>query len=393
MKKVNKFEYGILVLMVLSFASFLQSCESCRPIVNRLQDTDRDHWFDSTSNIKAELFIDSIIQFVSIGGGGLITGTQTNVSIIVDDQIINGVELNGDIVRMDMQKAVTERFIGDWRFSEEAQNLKTKIVFNGENIDIVWHAKDTSMIINTGSSIFRVKIKVSLFADPSPANAAGDFDQDNIPDSMESKIARQNNNLGNPAGQDIIVAVVQEDAEDFITASSIRKITSVFRNHNIHVKFVDEANELFGITPFTHGEIDSNVRVGDLNRIRPRAISASLNSFVRLLFLSDKSTDCGAFGCTQGLNLMVRSRIFGIRDEGNLQAGILMHELGHSLGLCHPTDTGGGCDLPITERDPAITIMGAPSENFLGIINPVSVGQAFSRPLDYTPTQWNRVRL
>lgn len=392
--KKNIVLLSVSTICIILIALFLDACKGCQPIANRIQDSDQDHWFDSTSNIKAELFIDSIIQFVSIGGGGIFSGSvPSNLKITVDDHIINGIELNGDIIRMDFQKAVTERYLGDWRFSEEAQNLKTKIIFNGDEFNLIWKPKDTSIIINTGTSIYRVRIKTSLFADPSPNNAAGDFDLDNIPDSMESKIARANNNLGNPLGKDLIVAVVLEDNDDFITANSITKITTMFRQHDIHLKFVDEANELFGITPYVHGEIDTNLNFDSIGQLRARAISIHLNPFVRMLFLSDKSTGCGQFGCARFPNFIVRSRMFGIRDESNFQAGVIMHELGHTLGLCHPTETGNGCDLPITERDPGITCMGAPAENFLGIVNPVSIFQAFNRPLDYTPTQWNRVKL
>ena len=385
--------YSLIILTITLLSIYLQSCNGCKTIANRIQDSDHDHWYDSTSNIKAELFIDSVIQFISIGGGGLITGIPTTLRIIVDDQIINGIELNGSVVKMDIDKPVTERYLGDWRFTEEAQNLKTTISMNGDVFVLTWNARDTSMIVNTGTSIYRVRVKTSVFADPSPTDAAGDFDNDNIPDSIESKIARVNNNLGNPNGPDIIIAVVLEDEEDFLTDNTITKITTMFRRHDIHIKFIDEVNELFGITPFVHGEIDSFVKLEDLVRIRPQAIIATYDPFVRLLFLSDKSTDCGKFGCGVFPNLIVRSRMFGIRDESNYQAGVIMHELGHTLGLCHPTETSGSCELPNSERDPGITCMGAPAENFGDIFNPVSIFQAFNRPLDYTPTQWTRLKL
>ena len=80
----------------------------------------------------------------------------------------------------------------------------------------------------------------------------------------------------------------------------------------------------------------------------------------------------------------------------NYQSGVLMHELGHMLGLCHPNQQDGTAPcaaIPLAERNSATTIMGAPSENspILGL--PISVVQALARPLDYSPTQWTLLRL
>ena len=86
-------------------------------------------------------------------------------------------------------------------------------------------------------------------------------------------------------------------------------------------------------------------------------------------------------------------------DIKDYQAGVLMHELGHNLALCHPQEPA--CQsgvLPPAEQNPGSTIMGTPAENppidAWGVpLNPLVLINALSRPLDYSPTQWANMRL
>jgi hypothetical protein len=82
------------------------------------------------------------------------------------------------------------------------------------------------------------------------------------------------------------------------------------------------------------------------------------------------------------------------------QAKDVMHELGHNFGLCHPNTSDGNCPsgpIPLAERNGAASCMGSPTDDGglftpgpLGIPVPnfTAITNAFSRPLDYSPTQW-----
>ena len=87
----------------------------------------------------------------------------------------------------------------------------------------------------------------------------------------------------------------------------------------------------------------------------------------------------------------------------NFQTGVLLHELGHQLGLCHPTQHDGvtipspgfaACAaIPVSERDPGASAMGAPSENPGPLGAPAAVVNALRRPVDFTPAQWGLVNV
>jgi hypothetical protein len=82
----------------------------------------------------------------------------------------------------------------------------------------------------------------------------------------------------------------------------------------------------------------------------------------------------------------------------NYQTGVLLHELGHQLGLCHPTQHDGMtivapgfarcAAIPVAERDPGVSAMGAPSENPGPLGEPAAIVNALRRPVDFTPGQW-----
>jgi hypothetical protein len=96
-----------------------------------------------------------------------------------------------------------------------------------------------------------------------------------------------------------------------------------------------------------------------------------------------------------GATLVVRSHLPLLGpDFHQYQAKTIMHELGHNLGLCHPTQSDARCltgPIPEAERDPAKSVMGTPRTD-RG--NPLAVlKNAWARPLDYSPAQWKHVRL
>jgi len=90
-----------------------------------------------------------------------------------------------------------------------------------------------------------------------------------------------------------------------------------------------------------------------------------------------------------GRTLVMRSQLDLISpDMFAYQAKTFMHELGHNLGLCHPSESTAACPsgaIPVAERGAGATVMGSPIE-----ANDIfsRMEQALSRPLDYSSTQW-----
>jgi hypothetical protein len=106
--------------------------------------------------------------------------------------------------------------------------------------------------------------------------------------------------------------------------------------------------------------------------------------------------DIGGFGLSSGIpgnHALMKANLAPLAANiFNYQAGVFMHELGHLLGLCHPTaHTGaaGACPaIPIGEQDPGATAMGSPAENGGLAGGPITEVNALRRPIDYTPGQW-----
>jgi len=108
--------------------------------------------------------------------------------------------------------------------------------------------------------------------------------------------------------------------------------------------------------------------------------------------------DIGGFGLTNatpGSHTVMKANLAPLAANFfNYQAGVFMHELGHQLGLCHPTDqtgmpdaTGALCGtIPPAERDPGATAMGSPAEDRGMPLN--QAANALRRPINYTPGQW-----
>jgi hypothetical protein len=198
-----------------------------------------------------------------------------------------------------------------------------------------------------------------------------------------------------------------------LTNRTIERITTVFAGRDFNLLLADETSDLSGLSP---GQIlfeDSNgnlaipaenrgVSLSEVPALRPRHIADTLDPFTHLLVVADHTPDAG-FGIANlpGRNSVIRSHFFALGPNPlglEYQAIDAMHELGHNFGLCHPNQSDTTCftgAIPQAERNGASSAMGSPADDgglFNGIIpNVPAITNAFSRPLDYSPTQWTNI--
>ena len=398
----------ICFAIVTAFAPAFSSCTpSGQQILNNLRDDDGDLWFTEAQNQRVELFLTSF---------DIPIGHPTR--LVIDNQIIMGEHLNGEGVVFDASKPVSSRVLGTWRFEEGADNFQSTILINRGQFSDVWSAtpvtinwsKSTTNFSTTiGDFTLNLEVRVTPFADPNP-NADGDCDGDGIPESTEARHASRKNRFGDPTKRDIVLAVGFTHPDWKLTNKSRDLLTTIFAHNSFHLTIVSESSEMSSITP---GQINlpnitenrgTNVALADVAAIRGAHIGAPLNAVVHFLVLTETITanSCGAisgspFGCANqpGLNLVVKSHLPVVgSDVGEYQAKTIMHELGHNIALCHPTDSPCATSptLPVAERDPGLTCLGTPNEDG-SLVNPVAIINAFRRPLNYTPTQWTNINL
>jgi hypothetical protein len=398
----------LMLLIALSVPAVLISCNPAgQQILNSLRDDDGDLWFTEVQNQRVELFLTSF---------NIPTGHTTRLAI--DDQIIMGEQLNGQGVVFDSSKPVTTRVLGTWRFEQGADNFQSVIFINNGDFSDVWAADPVTINWNKANANFTTtignfslnfEVRVTPFADPNPTQDA-DCDLDGIIESVEARNASRVNRFGDPGKRDVLLAVGFTHPDWKLTRKSKGLLTTIFAQNNVNLTIATQPSDVVGITP---GQINlpgvtedraTNVALSDLAGIRGAHISAPLNSVVHFLVLTETITpgSCGGqsgspFGCggQPGLNLVVKSHLpIAGAEIGEYQAKTVMHELGHNLALCHPTDSPciSSPTLPVAERDPGLTCMGTPVEDG-GLINPAAIINAFRRPLNYTPTQWTNLDL
>lgn len=402
-----------IVLYYMSLLAFVvacnqDGCQGVQDLAANIQDSDSDGWMDSTTNLQIDLFIDVID--LDIGANPL--------SLIVDDQI-----LIDDADPEVPTGVVTSRNAGQWHVGNLLQyEAQIKIFISGDTEG----AATRTLPFNNRDSVYQIaynlggdnvamqyRTEVTSFADPSPADPNGDLDDDGITDGEEAFLAQSDARVGDPNKRDILICVAHTADQWKLMDRTIERITTVFIDNGFNILFADEETDLSGLSPgqILFEDANGNLSVPAVNRavslsevapLRPRHISDTLDPFTHLLVVADNTPDAG-FGVANlpGLNSVIRSHFFALGPYPlglEYQAIDAMHELGHNFGLCHPNQSDTTCfsgAIPQSERNGASSSMGSPADDgglFIGILpNIPAITNAFSRPLDYSPTQWSNI--
>jgi hypothetical protein len=261
-----------------------------------------------------------------------------------------------------------------------------------------------------GSATLTFSVAVTPFRDPSPNDSTGDADADGIPEAAEARLANLFAGLFDPraAGRDVDVVIGKTAASFTLDSLSRELLKSRFRVNGLALH-LDEGS-LAGVAgdggvmnlTGTGATATGAVTTAQAFAVRNANVRPGRRRFAYFALLAGNASSgtATAFGFANGIpgsTLVMRNSPAPaptvLPPITWYQSGVFMHELGHLLGLCHPTfSTGvGGCAaIPLVERDPGATIMGAPSEDPNIVIATIS---ALRRPLDYTATQWTQLQL
>ncbi len=396
------------LLLHLMLACNQEGCQKWQQVAGKVKDSDADGWMDDATNQKISFFIDAIDFDIAPGP----------ITLIVDDQMV---ALNGNDPPANFP--LTSRCAGQWHVGNLLNySARVKFFTNGNTETATvrqfpFHNQDSTYQISfnlggNNSVAFLYRTAVSSFADPSPADAHADADDDGVTDREEAELARGNFRLGDPFRKDILVCVGYTAPKWALTKKTIERITTVFLSRNFNILLADEQSDLPGLTP---GQIvfedsggglvipaeNRGVQLNEVPPVRARHIPTTLDAFTHMLVAADNTnTESAAFGIASlpGRNLVIRSHLFLLGPDPfglEYQAKDAMHELGHNFGLCHPNQSDENCPtgaIPVEERNGAASCMGSPADDGglfnNGIPNLTAINNAFNRPLDYSPTQW-----
>jgi hypothetical protein len=416
-------------LLAVLLVAPLGSCDDGGKTAAAFADADKDGWFDQSKNLMTVLTLTTIAVNGTSNGRYRVTvdGVRfpNGPAIRIDDNDPDNWFAFNAIGGATVNLAVAKRIQGTNHYNQSldvgrsaySSNVKVEQLLGTGSVDfgtaaVAWSSDggETRTLTFGGGAYPTLTLTFTSattpFADPNPGNANGDSDGDGIGESEEFALDSRTNGLGDPqpGATDILVVVGFTEpatAMDPGTAELLR--TRFFsRGINLHMDTgtlngrpgIGGGPMTLGGTTVVPGTAISMAQTLSIRNGNLPAASRRITHFVLLA----AGVSIGGFGLTNGTpgsHSVMRAVLSPLPPNiQNYQAGVFMHELGHQLGLCHPTaqDGTGGCGaIPVVERDPGATAMGSPAENpgLTGL--PSAIVNALRRPIDYTPGQWGLV--
>ena len=213
--------------------------------------------------------------------------------------------------------------------------------------DVLWSSTGTQTVEhNADDAHYLLTFRaVETFAqDPSPNDPNADSDKDGLRDSTEFQLSTQQpsvqvarvegyDGLADPSRRDLFVEI------DFVTTARMpfdakQAVASQFDNQGIRPRFDDG---YFGGGGEVIADGQSVVRIEDLeNTYRPQHSASVRTGEYRYGLFSEETAGEGSSGNARGTGFIVARETM----LGEFSAIVLMHEIGHTLDLCHPGGDG-----------------------------------------------------
>jgi hypothetical protein len=215
----------------------------------------------------------------------------------------------------------------------------------------------------------------SPFFDPSVLDANGDVDGDQLGERLEARISAQDaavqpvtipgyDGLADPAQRELFVEIEAAGADYALPFDALQPVASRYYYNAISPRFdafVDgEPGYLGGgqlldhISPFTLSDLD-NFKA-DASSFAPQR-----DAFYRYGVFADEINCSGVNGCARGPSAAIPDRpgqdflVSRTTMLGEFSAIVLLHELGHTLSLCHP------------EPDASVPVLGVACLDYTGV--------------------------
>ncbi len=221
--------------------------------------------------------------------------------------------------------------------------------------DIAWAGDTGTTTFTHDSSDAKYILTFRWFTmdvrDPTIGNM--DTDQDGLDEAEEAKMSVQDltvqpiaaaghNGLADPERRELWVEIDASGSDQRLQFDAKQMVASQFAYHGIAPRFDDGwfGNENNGLLPYVEVLRPSDIDAfrNDPTKFRPER-RALPRAFRYALFVDDLEEGAGGFGdtrCGGGCRLMIGGvPVLGHTLTFQAQPIIFMHEVGHSLGLCH----------------------------------------------------------
>ncbi len=333
-------------------------------------DSDDDGWWDGSVNRRTVLMltkIEAIDEEEDIGSDEIYVVSEDvrfpkdYIWLMNDDSVMNtsvviDVRVSDPTSPLNFRSRLKLRE-SDFEFFEKPTD-DTLATF-----DLEWSGEEGTFIktINGGGTLYDdYEYKLSFrwftvkFSDPNPREIGGadaDDDKDGLSDTLEFKISTQNNNLrpsnkssvegydglADPGHRELFVEIDAAGADHKMPYDAKLMVASQFYHHGISPRFDDGyfGNENGGILP--HKEV---ITFSELAGYKNNNLWSERRGFFRYGLFVDRmedGLDTGKNGRADkpGTKFMVTRTTM----VGSFSAIVMIHEMGHTLGLCHPEGT------------------------------------------------------
>ncbi len=407
----------------LAIALVLAGLHGCAlaPIAENVRDDDEDGWFTNATNQAIVLTLVSGAFPLPGQFRVVVDEVRFPLSPALDATIAVGPANVGTPTALGFP--VATRTIGTnlLELPEQRATFRAPVVVQrvtaGAPVEVgtgivEWQNREATFSVTLGSATLTFASSLSQFADPTPDSADGDSDGDGIRERDEAQLSAGFDGIGDPrpGRADLFMIVGHTHASSALSASSRELLRSRFAERGIAMHIDAGVGGLMTGTGGSAVADGTNVTLAQARTLRDLNVTVgNRRTFAYFALLTREQVECNglAFGCAEfpgnsGGNVLVAlSRLLDwMPDIKAYQAGVLMHELGHNLGLCHPMATACATGvLPAAEQNAGTTIMGTPAENppigvwGVPLPNPLVLVNAMTRPLDYSPTQWSNMQL
>lgn len=408
-------------LVALALLLALAGCNGCPDVAARFADADADGWFDGNLNRATVLTLNTI---------SFSHNSQGRYRVLVDGiRFPNGPAIPIDDLNPDNWIAVAPTDTATLNVGV-ATRLQARNKYNG-SLDPGRSRYTTTVQVQqlTGSGITDfgtvslnytsdggetltptfggggfASITVTLttastdFPDPNPASATADSDGDGIVESDEAVLVSSFGGIGDPRPgmRDLVLIAGFTEPQLTIDPFTVELLKTRFftRAINLHVDngTLNGQAGIGGLMNLGGVPVVPGTRISLAQATSMRNALPATRRFAHVVVLAAGIS--AGFGIASGIpgsELAMDAQLEPLSPNFfNYQAGVLMHELGHLLALCHPTlHDGTSCAaIPVVERDPGATAMGSPAENPGPTGAPAAAVNALRRPIDYTPGQW-----
>ena len=398
-----------LLLFATVFVLASQYCSAAE------SDPDADGWYSAKKNQRVTL---TLVSLTSNRQGDYYL-TADGVRFPHDEKNLLAIASVQPDATKKIDQVVATRAVGTWQPPSGKQHTWKTIITvvrlgspnEQRETTVTWdnHKSDFTASVSFSpdeqvSLVFRVDVE--RFKDPSPNDRRGDADHDGLLDWEEADYARHGVGLGDPGRRDLILVAAHTHDTWRMTEQTKTLLKTRFLTRGIHLYIASNDAESLGLCRPGLVKLkgrtiarDYPLSLKEARRIRKKYLKSPMADNAHLVILSalvsPKPSSSWGYADLPGSTLVVRSHLPMLGpDFHQYQAKTLMHELGHNLGLYHPEQSNARClsgPIPVSERSAATTVMGTPRAD-RG--NPLAaLANAWSRPLDYSPTQWKNARL